>query len=373
MSDYIYLDNNATTNLAKEVEESMRDILLPLNPSSIHFYGRKAKNLLTAARSKIASFLKVKPDELIFTSSGTESVNTAIKGIISNYPKSHIITSDIDHACVYNTVWELKNKGQEISYLKVGSYGALKPHQIQEAIKENTKLIILSYVNSETGVVTDVEKIAEIAQNHNIDLVVDAVAILGKELFTIPNGVSAMCFSSHKIHGPKGIGLLYLKKGANFTPILTGGPQEYEKRAGTENITGILGFAKAVELIEKKLPKATKHMQNLRSHFEKNLKQKLPDIIINGKGPRICNTSNICFKNIDAEAMLIKLDQNKICASHGSACSSGSLSPSRVLLNMGINPKSARSSIRFSFSRYNTKKEIDRAIDQIIKIVNSLC
>ncbi len=372
MNQKIYLDNNSTTQIDLEVLKVITNETEPLNPSSIHFYGRKAKKLLLDARNQIANFLKTKSENLIFTSGGTEAVNLAIRGLISPNSNIHIIASKIDHASVYNTLKYFEEKGCEITYINVGKYGALKPEQIQQSIKENTKLIVISAVNSETGVKTNLEQIARLAKENDIYLVVDGVALLGKELFTIPHGISTMAFSSHKIHGPKGIGLCYVDSKIELIPLFFGGPQEYEKRAGTENLSGILGFAKAVELLNTYLPNTTSKMLNLRNYFETTLLNNLEDISINGQGPRICNTSNICFKNVDAQSLLILLDQNNIMASHGFACSSGAMSISRVLLNMQIEPKDARSSIRFSFSRYTTKEELDQAVSIIISLVKKL-
>jgi cysteine desulfurase len=372
MNNKIYLDNNAATKLDEEVLKVIINEIHPSNPSSLHFFGKRAKKLLLESKIKIASFLKVKPDNLIFTSGGTEAVNMAIKGLINPFSDNHIIATKIDHACVYNMLKYLERLGCKISWVEVDKYGAITPNQILENIKENTKLIVISAVNSETGVKTNLEQIAKIAKENNIYLAVDGVALLGKEFFTIHKGISTMAFSSHKIHGPQGVGLCYVNSKINLTPLLYGGPQENEKRAGTENLSGILGFAKAIDLLNIYLPKASIEMLNLRNYFESTLLKELKNISINGLGSRICNTSNICFEEIDAETLLILLDQNGILASHGSACSSGLITPSRTLLNMQIDPKKVRSSIRFSFSRYTTREEINKALMIIIKLVKKL-
>ncbi len=377
MYQKIYLDNNATTLIDKEVLDEIATLDYPANPSSVHFFGKKAKQRLEDARAKIASYLNVKPETLIFTSSGTESSNMAIRSLLENpfssQEKGHIIATDIDHSCVYKTLKHLEEKkGYGISYIKVGKFGAITPDQIQSQIKENTKLIVVAAVNSETGVKVELDKIAKIANDNNIHLFVDAVALLGKEEFFIPKGVTSMAFSSHKIHGPHGVGLCYFKEGTKISPLFIGGAQEFKKRPGTQNFSGIIGFAKAVELLKQKLPKATTHMQELRDHFEKTLKNELGDISINGEGPRVCNTSNICFKGLDAESLLILLDREGVLASHGSACSSGSMELSRVLLNMQIDPKDVRSSLRFSICRNTTKDEIDKALKIIISVVKKL-
>ena len=368
----IYLDNNATTRIDPEVLIAMQKDSLPYNPSSIHFYGREANRILNESKATIAKFLKTTPANLTFTSGGTEAVNMAIRGIVNNYPSSHIIASKIDHTCVYNTLLDLPSKGHNISFIDVDKSGAMKVEDIEKNITENTKAIITSSVNTETGVKTDIEAIAKIAKEKNIFLIVDAVGSLGKELFTIPAGVSAMCFSSHKMHGPQGVGLLYLKSNIKFTPLYFGGPQEDNKRPGTENLMGIIGFAKAIDLLNSLLPKATKYMQELRDHFEDILKKELKNIYIHGEGERICNISNICFKEIDAESLLIMLDQRGIMASHGSACASKALAPSRALLNMGVSTKDALSSIRFSLSRNTKKEEIDKSLEVIISLVKNL-
>ena len=283
MHQKIYLDNNATTSIDKEVLDQIINLTLPLNPSSAHFYGRKAKELLEDARGKIASYLKVKTENLIFTSGGTESSNLGIRSLLENsskpQEKGHIIASDIDHPCVYNTLKHLEKEGFEISYIKAGKHGAIKPDQILPLIKENTKLIATSFVNAETGVKTDIDEIAKIAEEKDLYLFVDAVAILGKEEFVIPKGVTSMGFSSHKLHGPQGVGLCYFKEGIKTSPLFFGGPQELEKRPGTQNLRGIVGFGKAVELLNKHLPKATENMQKLRDHFESTLKRDRKSVV----------------------------------------------------------------------------------------------
>ncbi len=373
MKKIIYLDNNATTALdphvIKAIEKEIKQP--PSNPSSIHQYGQHAKKRLADARYQIASYLKTKPHELIFTSSGTEAVNMIIRGLFPNKEKGHIITTDIEHSCIYQTVLAIKDEGCEATFLQTGLSGAPVCEQIEKAIQENTRLIVLSAVNSETGVRLDLEQIAAMAKKHGIFLLIDAVALLGKDEIDIYPGISAMCFSSHKIHGPKGLGLAYIRTGSKLSPLLTGGPQEFQRRAGTENLISIIGFAQAVALLSKHLPTAKKHMQNLRDYFEKRMKEEIPSVIINGQGLRICNISNITFPGVDGESLLILLDQKNILASHGSACSAGALEPSRVLLNMGIPKELAKSSLRFSLSRFTKKEEIDLAIETIVEIVRS--
>lgn len=368
---HIYLDNNATTKLAKDVLKSMLIDLKgpPSNPSSTHFFGRRASFYLKESRRNIASILKTEEREIIFTSGGSESLNMLILGFPLK-KGDHVITTDIEHMALYKPCLELLKRGIDISFLKVSGYGALKTEEILKNIKSSTRLIALSYVNSETGVLTDVEEIAKIAKDKNIDFIVDGVAILGKKRFTIPEGVSSMVFSMHKVHGPK-LGCTFIRKGVNISPLILGGSQEFDLRAGTENLSAILGAGKAFELIDKNIDRYEKKLIYLRDLLESLLSKEL-EISINGEGPRISNTTNICFKGTDAKELLILLDKIGVAASHGSACSSKSLSPSRVLINMGIKDEDALSSIRFSLSRYNKKKEIKRAAKLIIEAVKKL-
>ena len=370
----IYLDNNATTALDHRVLNAMLEDLssTPSNPSSVHFFGQEARKKLQNARTAIAYFFDVKPNEIIFSSGGTESLNMLIRGAFANRFEGHILSSDIEHSCVYNTLKILENHGCAITFLKTGKWGAVKIEEVEQAIRKDTRLIVLGAVNGETGVKNDIVSIAAIAKKHHIPFVVDGVALLGKERFTIPDGVSAMAFSAHKLHGPKGTGCEFVPRGFKFQPLITGGDQEYSKRAGTENLAGILGMAKAVELLKEELPLATEKMQKLCTRLEQGLKQTIENIIINGDGPRIANTVNISFPDVDGETLLIQLDLAGIAASHGSACASGALEPSRVLTNMGIDKKRARSSIRFSLSRQTLPQEIEEAIHIISKTVIKL-
>ncbi len=369
----IYLDNNATTLLAPEVLEAMLLDLAagPGNPSSLHFFGQEARKKLLSARTTIASYFKIKPAEIVFTSGGTEGINMLLRGHVEKNPKGHIITSNVEHSCVYNTLKALEKKGVDVTYLKVGPYGAVKPEAVKEAITGHTGLIILGAVNNETGVKTDLEAIAKIAHAANIPFVVDGVALLGKETFSIPAGVSAMAFSGHKIHAPKGSGFVFLRSSYKIAPLITGGDQEFAKRAGTENLSGILGLAQAIELL-KKNTSAMGKIKILRDRFEKKLKENLGEIVINGTGPRIGNTSNISFTGIDGETLLIQLDKAGIAASHGSACASGALEPSRILLNMQIPKSQVKSSVRFTLSRFTTEEEIGDAVHIITELVKTL-
>lgn len=366
----IYFDNNATTPLDPLVLESMYlDFKSgPLNPSSNHFFGKKAKALLIESRRKIASLLKAQEDKIIFTSGGTEGLNLLINGFVKSYNIQHIVSSEIEHLAVFNTLSALEKK-VKVTYLKANTQGNIDPKEIIEVITDQTQLIILSAVNTETGVLNDLEAIAKIAKDKKIYLIVDGVGILGKSPFVFYEGISAMAFSSHKIHGPKGIGFIYLNKKNSLSPQILGGSQEYNLRAGTENLAGIIATAKALEIAYDDLQKKIEYIKFLRDTFEQILSQNL-NVYINGDGPRICNVSNIAFTGIDGEDLLRKLDLQRICASHGSACSSNSTQLSRILLNMGYDIARVKSSIRFSFSRMNTFEEVEKACYIIINILN---
>lgn len=371
----IYLDNNASTLVDPLVADVIGHTLrsYPGNPSSPHSFGRKSRYLLLQARETIAAYLKVQPREIIFTSGGTEGANMVIRGILSACdPNSHIVTSNLEHACVYSLINLLCDEGCQATFLPGCVYGAVLPQDVAEAIQPNTKLIALMAVNNETGVKTDIQAIAQIAEQAKIPFFVDGVALLGKETFEIPSGVSAMAFSGHKFHAPKGCGFVYIKSNLKLRPLMVGGEQENNRRGGTENLADIAGMAKAVKRMEYALPEASKKMLELRMHFEKSLKRNLGDIVlINGEGERVCNTVNIAFSGVDGETLLLALDLEGIAASHGSACASGAMEPSRILLNMGLPLKRVRESIRFSLSRFTTQEEIDRAISTITLLVQN--
>jgi cysteine desulfurase len=374
MKDRIYLDNNATTGVDPRALEAMLPELasVPNNPSSVHFFGQEAKSRLQNSREIIASYLKVKPHEILFTSGGTESMNMLIRGFFSKEVSGHVITSNVEHSCVYNTLKSLQEKGLDVTYLPAGLYGAVSADQVQAAIKPNTRFITLTAASNETGVKHDLHAIGKIAQEAGIPLIVDGVSWIGKEPLIIPTGVTAIGFSGHKFHAPKGTGFVFVRSSLKIAPLLTGGEQEYKMRAGTENLPGIVALAKAVELLQIELPDATHRMALLRDTLEAGLLQKANPIIVNGMGPRVCNTCNLSFPNTQGEDLLIALDMAGIAASHGSACSSGALEPSRVLTSMGLPAQIAKSAIRFSLSRNTTMEEINRTIEIVSEVVRRL-
>jgi len=363
----IYLDNNATTQLDPEVFVAMLPGMANTvgNPSSVHRYGQQAKALLSDALRRCAHFFQVLPEELILTSGATEALNFFIHTLSK---QGHVITSSLEHAAV---IEPLKHSGVQVSYLDpLCGKGAITVEQVREALQDNTRMILLSAANNETGIKTDIEAIAQVAEAAGIAFVVDGVCLLGKASFQLPRGVSAACFSGHKIHAPLGVGLAIVKKGVKTQPLIFGGPQQRGLRAGTENLPAILGFAKALELLEEKW---IAHMARLRDRLEKGVLSSLKDVIVHGKmEPRICNTSNMAFLGVDGETLLMTLDLAGLAASHGSACSSGTLETSRVLRSMGIESRIARSSLRFSLSRFTTEEEIDRSITLISDTVSRL-
>ncbi|OGN56879.1 MAG: hypothetical protein A3D96_07525 [Chlamydiae bacterium RIFCSPHIGHO2_12_FULL_44_59] len=367
----IYLDNNATTPLDPRVKAAMlRDLTdLPQNPSSVHWFGRQAKALLVEARTTVANFFNASLEEIVFTSGATESLNFLLRGMGSS---GHILSTSIEHAAVLNTLESLEKSGQKITYLPVDAWGAPRPEAILHEIRPDTKAIVLSLANAETGVKIDLKAIHQIAYERRIPLLIDAVALIGKEPFQLLPAIQAVAISAHKFHGPKGVGALYVRKGLKLSPLHTGGPQERMLRAGTENLAGILGLSEALNILQTSQENITDKLQKLQERLETGLLA-LPNSVINGDGPRVPNTSNIAFLGVDGETLLMYADLAGIAISHGSACNSGALEPSRVLKNMGLDPQRARSSVRFSLSRMNTFEEIDVAVATLSAIVRKLC
>lgn len=370
----IYLDNNASAPLHPRVLAAIIEELSDLegNPSSVHHHGQEARKRLTKARDVIAKFLGVLPNEIIFTSGSTESNNMVIRGIVGMESNGHIITSCVEHSSIAQTAGLMKNKGYDVTVLETDTWGIASPESVRAAIRPNTKLIALAAVNNETGVKLDVDAIAAIADQAKIPLLIDGVAWIGKELFTIPQGVSAMSFSGHKFHAPKGIGFTFIRQDLRLEPQITGGSHEYRRRAGTENVPGIIGMATAIQVLKDELPAAQGRMERLRNRLEEGIMSQLDGVTINGDGPRICNTSNVSFEGIEGESLLTGLDIEGVSVSHGSACSAGALEPSRVLMSMGIPKERAQSALRFSLSSMTTEEEIDRAIEIVVGLVNRL-
>lgn len=361
----IYLDNNATTPIDPLVVKAMSLDFdgIPRNPSSVTKFGREGRAMITQARAIIADYFGVGPDEIIFTSGATESNHLLLQGFQAKY-KLPIITTKIEHKSVLDPIEHLSaNK----TYIEINESGSPSPLLIEKALQNTRGIIFLSAVNSETGALLDIDAIADLAKFYDVPLLLDSVAMLGKaKMNPIPEGVAGMSLSGHKVHGPKGIGIAIKRKHYKIPPLLLGGHQERGMRAGTENLPGILGFAKAIELIN---DSDFNKIHTLRSSFEETLLSAGLAIEKNITGNRICNVSNLYFPNQDAETLLIQLESQGIIASLGSACSSGTLEPSHVLLNIYSNSR-ASSSLRFSLSRLNTKEEIDLATKKIISLLS---
>lgn len=369
----IYLDNNATTAVSPKVIEAMIEELSgpASNPSSIHSFGQKARQKLMRARETAANFFGCNLQDILFTSGGTEGMNILIRSAAQAFPKGQIITSTIEHSCVDLTLAQLAHEGWEIIALPPGEKGFVDASQVKEVLSENTRFIVLAAVNNETGVKCPIGAIGRLALKWEIPLLVDGVAWLGKESFTLHQGIAGIAFSAHKIHGPKGVGFAVVRSHLRLSPLLTGGPQEYGRRAGTENLAGIVGAAAALDELRAELPISTAHMSAMRDKLEKGLIEKC-GAIVNGTGERVCNTLNVSFPGIDGETLLIQLDQAGIAASHGSACSAGAMEPSRVLLNMGLPHERVGSSLRFSLSRYTSLEEIDFCIEATSQLLPAL-
>ncbi|MFA5779566.1 MAG: cysteine desulfurase NifS [Elusimicrobiota bacterium] len=376
----IYLDYNATTPIHPEVLDAMLPYFKNFygNPSSVHSFGQKTRNAVEDAREKIAKFLGAEnPSEIVFTSCGTESNNFAIKGIaFANKDKNcHIITSAIEHHAVLEPCEYLSKKfGVDVTYLPVDKYGIVNPEDIRKSITEKTVLISIMYANNEVGTIQPIEEIAKIAKEKNIIFHTDAVQAAGKISIDVKKlDVDLLSVSGHKLYAPKGIGVLYIKKGTKLHPLLHGGSHEKNKRAGTENVPYIVGLAKACEIAAINIKDENERILKLRQKLEKGILEKIEYVQINGHTmKRLSNTSNISFNFIEGEGILMSLDLDGFAASTGSACTSGTLEPSHVLSAMGVPPEQAQGSVRFSLGHYTTEKDMDKLLEILPKIVERL-
>lgn len=373
----IYFDNNATTPVAPEVLDEMLPYLKELygNPSSMHTFGGQLHRKVEDARIKVAQLIGAEPEEIIFTSCGTESDNTAIMSAAESLPnKKHIITTRVEHPAVLNFCKHLARKGFRVTFLPVNNYGQLNIDELLKVIDEDTALVSIMYANNETGVIFPIAEIAKLLKERRILFHTDAVQAVGKipiDVKKLP--VDMLSLSGHKLHAPKGVGALYVRKGTRFYPFIIGGHQERGRRAGTENVALIIGLGKACELAGKNLTEEITYLKGLRNKLETALLKSCPDVRINGDiNNRLPNTTNLSFEYVEGEAILLRINEYGICASSGSACTSGSLEPSHVLRAMGIPFTAIHGSIRFSLSRYNTEAEIDRVIETMPKIIKEL-
>ena len=374
----IYLDNASTTKLDKRVLDRMLPYLTEEygNPSAIYKPAKTARKAVEEARATVAKILNCEPTEIYFTASGSESDNTAIKGIARRYRDKgkHIITSKIEHPAVLETCKALEREGFDVTYISVDGNGILDLKELENSIREDTILISVMFANNEIGTLQPVKEIGEIAKRHGVFFHTDAVQAVGSEWIDVKEvGIDSLSLSAHKFHGPKGVGALYVKSGVRFERFVDGGHQEKGRRAGTENVAGIVGLAAAMELSYAELQEKNSRVRALRDYYEAEVEKRIPYIKRNGdQKKRLAGTSNISFEFIEGEGLLLNLDLKGICASSGSACTSGSLDPSHVLLAIGLKHEIAHGSLRISIGKYNTKEEIDFLVESLVEIVNKL-
>ncbi|RKD27924.1 cysteine desulfurase [Caminicella sporogenes DSM 14501] len=378
MNRKVYLDYSATTPMKKEVLEEMMPYFSEKfgNASSIHSFGREAKKALDIARDKIAKAIGADFKEIFFTSGGSEADNWAIKGVaFANRDKgNHIITSKIEHHAVLHVCEYLEKHGFEVTYLDVDEYGVVDLEQLKNSITDKTILISIMFVNNEIGTIQPIKEIAKIAKERGVYFHTDAVQALGNVPIDVNDlGVDLMNFSAHKIYGPKGVGALYIRKGVKIHPHIHGGAQERKKRAGTENIPGIVGFAKAVELAVENLDSHIEHVRKLRDRLIDGVLKNIDYVRLNGHPEnRHPGNANFCFEFIEGESLLLSLDMVGIAGSSGSACTSGSLDPSHVLMAIGLSHEIAHGSLRLTVGDFTTEEDIDYTIQQLVKIVDRL-
>jgi cysteine desulfurase len=372
-----YFDNNATTRVAPEVVEAMLPYLTDLwgNASSSYRFGHQVKRPVDEARAQVAALINADPREIIFTSCGTESNNAAIHSALAVNPgKRHVITTAVEHSANIKYGEFLQRRGFEVTYLPVESDGTLDLHVLDQSIRSDTAIVSIMWANNETGVIFPIEEAAAICRSKDVLFHTDAVQTPGKLKIDVRStGVDFLSLSAHKLCAPKGIGLLYIKRRTKFQPYVIGGHQERGRRAGTENIPYIVGFGRAAELAMAKLDDENTRVRALRDRLEQTILKTIPSTVRNGmQEPRLPNTSNIAFDFVEAEAVLMMLDQLGICASSGSACTTGAVDPSHVLTAMNLNPVRARGSVRFSLGTYNTADEVDYVLQHLPGVIARL-
>ncbi|MFC1844854.1 cysteine desulfurase NifS [Thermodesulfobacteriota bacterium] len=381
MSDkVVYMDNNATTRVAPDVVEAMLPYFSDIygNPSSMHSFGGQVGSNLSVAKEQVAALIGATPDELIFTSCGTESDSTAILSALQSFPeKRHIVTTRVEHPAVKNLCENIDNltgHKHKVTQLPVNREGVLDLAKYEESLTEETAIVSVMWANNETGVIFPVKEMAEIAKSRGILFHTDAVQAVGKIPIDLQNlPIDFLSISGHKLHAAKGIGVLYVRRGTPFVPFMIGGHQEHGRRGGTENVSSIVGLGKACELAGELMQEENTRVKAMRDKLENGLLETIPSSMLNGhKTDRLPNTTNISFEYVEGEAILLHMDRYKICASSGSACTSGSLEPSHVLRAMGVPFTAAHGSIRFSLSVYNTEDEIDFVLDKMGPIIENL-
>jgi cysteine desulfurase len=375
--DLVYLDNNATTPLAPGVLDAMMPFLTDLfgNPSSVHRFGQRSRHAVDEARSQVAALIGCADAELSFSGGGTESINTAIRGLLSaRAPRNKIITSSVEHSATRELCRDLAKHGTTHVEIAVDQSGTLDLDALAAAVGDDTALVSMMWANNETGVIFPVAEIARICREKRVPFHCDGTQAVGKIAVNVKDiGVDALTMASHKFHGPKGVGGLFLRRGVRFRPLVIGGPQENSKRGGTENVPGIVGMGKAAVIAKDSMPEMATKVAAKRDRLERAILDSIEDSHVNGRTDlRVPNTTNVGFARLEAEAILLLLSEQNICASAGAACSSGSLEPSPVLRAMGIDDRIAHGAIRFSLSKYTTDAEIDRALSILPGVINKL-
>ena len=377
----IYLDYNATTPLRPEVRDAMMPYLIDAfgNGSSIHAYGREARTAIDTAREQVAELISAKsPSEIIFTGSGTEADNHAIKGLTelqkSRGEGNHIITSSVEHHAVLHTCHYLEQRGFEVTYLPVDRYGRINFEQLRDAIRDTTVLISIMHVNNENGTIQPLDEISQIAQEHDIPFHTDAVQSIGKLAMDVQElGVNLLSLSGHKIYAPKGIGVLYIRRGTRLANLVHGGAHERNRRAGSENVPAIVGLGVAAELAKQEQDAYAEHLNALTCRLREGLDTHIDRLHYNGH-PDHCapGTLNVSFEDVEGESLILRLDMEGICVSTGSACTSGSMEPSHVLAALGLPPRLAQGTVRFSLGRHTTEAEIDAVITKLPKVIQQM-
>ena len=375
--DTIYFDNNATTAVAPEVFEAMTPFLTRLygNPSSIHTFGGQVMAHIDQARERLAALLGAQTSEIIFTSCGTESDNAALRSaLLTSKGRNKLVVSQVEHPAILNVAKDLERNGTQVERIPVDANGRLDMERAKEVIDEQTALVSVMWANNETGNIQPVRELADLAHAKGALFHTDAVQAVGKVPMNLSEGwVDFLSLSGHKLHAPKGVGALYVRRGVRFHPFVIGGHQEDSRRAGTENVASVVGLGMAAELAAKNIDKENTQVARLRDHLEQGIVNAIPEVRVNGdKEHRLPNTTNISFEYIEGESILNLLDQFGICASSGSACTTGSLEPSHVLRAMGLPYTAAHGAIRFSLSRYNTLEEVDFVLEKLPPIIARL-
>jgi len=373
----VYVDNNATTRVDDEVIEAMRPYFTELygNPSSIHNFGGQVAGKIASARAQVAELLGAQDTEIVFTSGGTESDNFAIKGVLEYFPdRRHIVTTKVEHHAVLNLCDKLATEGYQVTKLSVDRKGNLDLDEVRDSLRDDTAIVSVMYANNETGVVFPVDTIGQIVKERGITFHVDGVQAVGKIPMNLKDSpVDLLSLSGHKFHAPKGIGALYVKRGTRIRPMMIGGHHERGRRAGTENVPGIVGLAKACELAKRFMEDELTRVRGMRDRLEQSTLSRFKNTLVNGdREHRTPNTSNISFEYVEGEAILLYLDEKGIAASSGSACTSGSLEPSHVLRAMGVPFTAAHGSVRFSLSRFNTDADVNYILSELPPIIERL-